>query len=180
VPGLSRYLETQADAIWEEGSKALLKGRLNLGLFSPEDLSTGLDIVRATSSAILEDRLAEKAAGQGPIDLEVASEDEEALVSRFRSFLTGLFTPERLDHLGARLDSEWRTLPPGNKWRPFVFLLASHMADPVAAGQVKGFLTLAFMGEMTAQSARADGSEVEFDTRCIAASRQSAGEAESP
>jgi hypothetical protein len=156
VPGLGGFLDKQADKIWEEGVDAVFKGELYLELFSPEELETGFKIFGATFGR---DDIAEETDTQEPLTLEVTKEDVETIVLQLGDYITGLFTPERLDQLRARLDAILRDPAYARKWSSFLFLVAQNMANEDAVEYEMQFLIQALIGEMAFVTAafREDG-----------------------
>ena len=144
VPGLSGFLEKQADKIWEEGLEALFMGELYLELFSEEELKTGFDILQE----VFKDDLAERRKTRDLRPLEMSEEKGKALISQVDSYLTELLTPARLRQLRARLDAILKDPAGEEKWLAFLYMVIQYMADEDAAGYEKHFVITAFMGEM--------------------------------
>jgi hypothetical protein len=149
VPGLSRFLEKQADSIWDEGSDAVFAGELHLGIFTVEELEAGFDIFKTT----LGDGISQETDTQEPITIEPTEETGKALVLRIDDFITELFTPVRLDQLRTRLNTILNDKDYPRRWLPFILMLADYMADEEAVENEKGFLISAFLGEMRAVGA---------------------------
>jgi hypothetical protein len=149
VPGLSGYLEKQADSIWQEGVDAVFEGDLYLGIFTSEDLEAGLVILQTTR----EGDIAQEAAAQDPATRAKKEEQGKALVSRIDAYLTELFTPARLDQLRNRLNTILDSSDYERRWVAFIMMLVEYMADEEAVENEKGFLISAFFGEMRAVGA---------------------------
>ncbi len=149
VPGLSRFLEKQADSIWDEGSDAVFAGELHLGIFAVEELEAGFDILEATLGA----GISQETDTQEPVAIKPTEETGKALVLRIDDFITELFTPVRLDQLRTRLNTILNDKDYPRKWLPFVLMLAEYMADEAAVENEKVFLISAFLGEMRAVGA---------------------------
>ncbi len=148
VPGLHGFLEKQADHIWEEGLDAVFTGELGLELFSPEEIGTGFEMFQTA----FQDDIAETMETQDLRPLEMSQEKGMALVLQWDSYLTELFTPERLDQLRARLEAILKDPAYAGKWFPFLYMLAEYMADEDAVKNEKQFLITALAGEMRAVS----------------------------
>jgi hypothetical protein len=155
VPGLSGFLEKQADSIWQEGIDAVFEGDLYLGIFTPEELEAGLVILGATR----EGDITQEAAAQEATTIEITEEQGKTLVSRIDDYLTGLFTPVRLDRLRNRLNAILDSSDYERRWVAFIMMLVEYMADEEAVENEKEFLITAFFGEM-----RAVGAAMEEDT----------------
>jgi hypothetical protein len=149
VPGLSRFLEKQADSIWDEGIDAVFAGDLYLGIFAVEELEVGFDIFKTT----LGDNLSQETDAQEPITIKPTEEQGKALVLGIDDFITELFTPLRLDLLRTRLDTILNDKDSPRRWIPFILMLADYLADEEAVANEKGFLISAFLGEMRAVGA---------------------------
>jgi hypothetical protein len=149
IPGLSGFLEKQADKIWEEGTDAIFEGDLYLELFTPEELETGFDIFETTFGG---DVSQETAPQETPL-LTIKEEKAKSLISRVDDYITELFTPERLDQLRARLNTVLNDPDCPKEWLAFIMMLGEYMATEDAAENEKPFLIRAFFGEMRAVSA---------------------------
>jgi hypothetical protein len=144
VPGLHGFLDKQADSIWEEGLEGIFTGELYLELFSEEELKTGFDILQT----VFKDDIAERRETQDLRPLEMSQEKGKALISQVDSYITELFTSERLDQLRARLDAILKDPAYTGKWLAFLYMVAKYMADEDAAENEKHFLITSFIGEM--------------------------------
>jgi len=147
VPGLLGFVEKQTNKVWEEGVEALFTGDLYLGLYSPEELDTALDI----SGATFEPDLAEEMATQDPLQVK-------DFIQQLDDYLTELITPERLDRLRARLAAVLKD-PAYKEWLSFLSMLVEYMADENAVEVEMRFLIQALLGEMemvTAEFQEAD------------------------
>jgi hypothetical protein len=155
VPGLSGFLEKQADSIWQEGVDAVFEGDLYLGIFTSEELEAGLVILGATR----EGDIIQEADAQDPTTIEITEEQGKALVLRIDDYLTELFSPVRLDRLRNRLNAILDSSDYERRWVAFIMMLVEYMADEEAVENEKGFLISAFFGEM-----RSVGAAMEEDT----------------
>jgi len=134
VPGLSGFLEKQADTIWQEGVDAVFEGDLYLGIFTSEELEAGLDILETARQG----DVTQEADAQDPTTIEITEEQGKALVSRIDDYLTELFTPVRLDQLRTRLNSILDSSDYERRWIAFIVLLVEYMADEDAVENEKG------------------------------------------
>jgi hypothetical protein len=146
IPGLTAYLQKQADSVWDEGLEAISSGDLYLELFSAEELRACFEIVSAGLGYTLGE-----AGPESPQTGRPTTEDIAATWQRLDTYLTELFTPARLDRLRARLDAliEGAAIP--KQWAPFVFLLTQRMSDEEALRYEKRFLVQALLGEISAR-----------------------------
>jgi hypothetical protein len=144
VPGLSGFLEKQADKIWEEGLHALFMGELYLELFSEEELGTGFGMLQE----VFKDDLAERRKTRDLRPLEMSEEKGKALISQVDSYLTELLTSERLEQVRERLDAILKDPAYEGKWSAFLYMVTQYMADEDAAEYEKPFFITAFLGEM--------------------------------
>jgi hypothetical protein len=143
VPGLGGFLAKRADSIWEEGVNAIYEGELNLGLYSPEELTAGLDAFR-TALGIGEINETESET----IVASMSEEKGKAVVLAIDHYVGRLFTPERLDQLRARIVTVLDTGEYPSKWLSFLLMLQEYMAYEDAAENERGFLIRALIGEM--------------------------------
>jgi hypothetical protein len=148
IPGLSGFMEKEADRIWEEGIHAVFEGDLYLGIFTTEELEAGLDIFGTT----LGGAVIEETASQDPTTLTVSEETFKTLIAGMDDYITELFTPERLDQLRARLNTILGSSDFTGKWLAFIMMLVEYMADEEAVENEKWFLISAFLGEIRSVS----------------------------
>jgi len=159
IPGLTGYLERQAGHIWDEGMDAIYAGELHLGLFSPEELERGLEILIAVNE---DDRKAE--APEGPHAGQLTQEGMKDLKLRLDSYMAELFTPQRFEHLGTRLNAVLEESAVPRRWSSLIVMLVQYARDEDAWDHLKrAFLPRALLGEMRAvgrseSEARAEGS----------------------
>lgn len=149
VPGLGRFLEKQADDIWQEGVDAVFEGDLYLGLFTSEELEVGFDIYLTTR----EGDVTQEAAAHEPSEMVITEEQGRGLITRVDDYLTELFTPVRLDQLRTRLNFILDSSDYKRRWIAFIMMLVEYMADEKAVENEKPFLIHAFFGEMRALAA---------------------------
>jgi hypothetical protein len=142
VPGLGGFLAKHADRIWEEGVDAIYDGKLNLGLFSPEELVAGLDAFR-TALEIGEINETESET----IVASMSEEKGKVVVLAIDNYVGQLFTPERLDQLRARIVTVLDTGEYPSKWLSFLLMLQEYIAYEDAAENERGFLIKALIGE---------------------------------
>jgi hypothetical protein len=143
VPGLSGYLEKQADKIWEEGTDAIFDGELSLELFTPDELMAGSEIFKTIFTGDGDD---DDDDDEG--DLEITEETGKALITQIDNYITELFTPERLEQLRARLKAIVDDPAYDKKWLAFFMMLNTYLTDEDAVENEKPFLIKTFFGEM--------------------------------
>lgn len=149
VPGLSGFLQKQADSIWEEGVEAVFKGNLHFGLFASKELEAGLESLKIA----LGDDLSQETAPRDIPALELTEEKLGALISQIDQYITKLLTSERLDQLRKRLHLVLDNKDFPQKWLAFTMMAVEYMADEDAVENEKRFLISAFLGEMKAYGA---------------------------
>jgi hypothetical protein len=143
MPGLGGFLTKQAENIWEEGMDAIYEGELNLGLYSPEELASGLEVFRA---AIGIDENKETEAEK--VVAAMSEEKGKAVVLAIDNYVGQLFTPERLGQLRARINAGLAAAEHPRERLAFLLMLKEHMAHENAAENERGFLIRALVGEM--------------------------------
>ena len=146
IPGLSGFLEKQADKIWEEGEEAVFKGELYLELFTEEELEAAAEIF----AEVLELETTEGVSSEEINRPELTQARIKTLISRVDDYVTGLFTPERMSRLEARLNEAANDPSYPEKWLSFRLMLAEYMAHEDAIENEKRFLIWALIGEMRA------------------------------
>jgi hypothetical protein len=144
VPGLRGFMEKQADKIWEEGLHAMFTGELHLELYSPKEIGVGFEMLQT----MFKDDIAERRETQDLRPLEMSQEKGKALISQVGSYITELFTPERLDQLRVRLNTILADPVYPKKWLAFLYMLAEYMAAEDAVEHEKHVLITSFIGEM--------------------------------
>jgi hypothetical protein len=150
IPGLTAYLERQADRIWEEGMAAIYAGDLDLALFSLEELEGGAAIFATTS-----DDTSEGAQSEERRSGELTGEDMMVLKRRLDSYVAELFTPRRCDQLRMRLGVILEESEVDKRWDPFVLLLFQYAGDEDSWEYVlTSVLPRALLGELRAVSGR--------------------------
>ena len=161
IPGLTGYMERQADKIWDEGTGAIYAGDLCLEIFSLEELEGGLEILIAVS---MDDSKAE--APEGPHGGQLTDKGMKALKLRLDSYIAELFTPQRFEQLTARLNTVLEESVVPRQWGSIVVLLIGYARDEDAWDHLKGaFLPRALMGEMRAMGRRERESEGEGERK---------------
>jgi hypothetical protein len=144
VPGLRSYLEKEADTVWEEGIEALENGKLNLELFSPEELQGGVDII----GEVLQLQIDGEAAREESHQPTLTEEQSKTFLTRLEEYVAGLFAPERLEQLRAHLDS-YLGEPGGNRpYMAFISMVDLHMRGDNAVEDEIWLLMQSFFWEM--------------------------------
>ncbi len=155
VPGLSGFVERQADKHWEEGLEALSTGELYLGLFTLEEIVASADIIKTA--------LAGDAAGeidtQELLTRRPSQKELREVVLQIEAYVIELVTPERLKALRARLRTALDEPAYRGEWLPFIYMLNEYMADENAVENETGVLVRAFVGEMGAAAAASEEAE---------------------
>lgn len=144
IPGLRSYLEKEADSTWEDGMKALESGKLNLELFSDEELRGGINIMVETLNLQTDDQAAEKEGRP----FTVTEEQGKTFIKRLDEYITGFLTPERFEQLRVHLDSYLND--PGDK-RPYVAFIGVvdiHLREADTVEDSMWFLLKSFVLEM--------------------------------
>ncbi len=144
--GLREYLENEADKVWKKGMESILAGDLYLGIYSPEELEAGIEIIAKVSgfdsgNAML---AADSSAWKFPDD------KAKTLVEQLHAFITKLFTRARLGQLREKMNTLMKDPQYKGEWFPFILLLKEHLADKKAVEYEKRFLVYAFFGELYA------------------------------
>lgn len=153
TPGLREYLEKEADKIWIRGMDAILAGDLYLGIYSPEELRAGIEII-ATASGF---DSVEAMLAADPSSLKLAGDKAETLVARLDSYITKLFTRARLGQLREKMNTLMKDPQYKGKWFPFIMLLKESLAGKEAVEYEKRFFISAFFSELRATAK--EGSE---------------------
>ena len=144
TPGLREYLEKEADKIWIKGMDAILVGDLYLGIYAPEELEAGIEII-ATVSGFYSGKAMLAA---DPSSWEFAGDKTKTFVAGLDDFITKLFTRARLGQLREKMNTLMKDPQYKGKWFPFILLLKEHLADKKAVEYEKRFLIYAFFGEL--------------------------------
>ena len=164
IPGLTGYLERQADKIWDEGVPAIYAGEVYLELYSPEELERGLEILIAVAVDDTKGREAE--ALEGPDAGRLTQEGMQDLKLRLDSYIAELFTPARFEQLGARLNAVLEESSVPRQWSSLVVMLVQYARDEDAWDYLKrAFLPRALMGEMREVGRRERESEGEDERK---------------
>jgi hypothetical protein len=158
VPGLSGFLEREADKIWDEGTAAIFEGELVLNLFTPEELEPGLDIIK---EALAEQEIAETALEKGT-KLKVGEEQAREVVARTTAYVEALVTPERFEQIREQLNRliKSREYPP--KWLAFLLMVSEDAKAEDGLEGLRVFLLKTFIGEL--RQLEVSSEEVEEDT----------------
>jgi len=144
TPGLHEYLENEADKVWKKGMDSILAADLHLGIYSPEELEAGIEMIAAASG--FDSGNAMLAAD--PSAWEFAGDKAKTLVAGLDDFITKLFTRARLGQLREKMNTLVKDPQHKGKWFPFILLLKEHLADKKAVEYEKKFLIYAFFGEL--------------------------------
>jgi hypothetical protein len=154
VPGLSGFLEREADKIWDEGTDAIFEGNLVLNLFTPEELEPGLQIIKEAMS------VDEEALEQGA-KLKVGEEQARDVVSRTAAYVEALVTPERFEQIREQLNQliNNREYPP--KWTAFLLMVSEDARAEDGLEGLRVFLLKTFIGEMRHFEANSEEEDVE-------------------
>lgn len=134
IPGLSKYLEKELDAAWEEGFAAMVDGDLVLGIYSLQELMETAEIVAnclgfdpsMPSSSRLD---------------QPTPEELNQLVEEIDRYVTNLFSPDRLDLLKNHLQAVSRDPDFPREYLSFLFMLQASFREGDPLKTAKGFLT---------------------------------------
>ncbi len=124
-------------------------GDLHLGLFTAEELETGLDIFSST----LGDDVGQETAAHEPTERAITEEQGKTLISHIDNYVIELFTPARLEQTRSRLNAFLNSSDCPKKWLAFLMMLVTQLADEEVVENEKGFLIAAFLGEMRSANA---------------------------
>jgi hypothetical protein len=144
IPGIQGFVTKQTDKIWEEGSNAVFEGELYLGLYTEDELITAAEMMQ---DALGIDPAAETIP-QEVVSVGMTEKKITALIARFDDYITGLFTPERLDELRQHLHQVVKASAFDEKWMSFMLLLEEDMAAEDALDHEMGFLIGTLFGEL--------------------------------
>jgi hypothetical protein len=124
VPGLTGFLEEEADKIWAAGSDDVFTGRLFLDLFTPEERNDTLEIITET----VEDEAGAARPDKKGSRAKLGTQEAQKIISNISDYLQEILTPERFDQLQEQLDLllEEEDYPPQH--RAFLLMLAEDMA----------------------------------------------------
>lgn len=142
TPGLNKFFEQQIDKMWEEGEDAVFWGRLDLELFTLEEVEAGLRLMEGVLTP-------DTAAPEQPTP-EITEAKSHTLFAQLNTYLTERFTPERLEQLRQRLLTVLHERNFPSEYTPFVVMLSQYMAEEEALENEKAFLLKAFLGQMRA------------------------------
>ena len=153
TPGLREYLEKEADKIWIKGRNAILAGDLYLGIYAPEELEAGIEIIATVSGF----DSVEAMLAADPSAWILADDKAENLLVRLDNYITKLFTRARLGQLREKMNTLMKDPQYKGKWFPFIMLLKESLADKEAVDYKKRFFISAFFSELRATAK--EGSE---------------------
>ena len=155
VPGLSGFLQKQADRTWEEGMAALFQGDLYLELFTQEEIRGGVEVFREVVGDV--------ETGEAASTPIVLSQDKaRTIAERLGEYVTELITPERLERLRDRVEILMADQA-YSKWLPFLFLLDEALAEEDVLENDLRLLVTAFTGELRAISSHLTEAEEEHE-----------------
>ncbi|MCK6626543.1 MAG: hypothetical protein L6R45_15365 [Anaerolineae bacterium] len=138
VPGLENYLDKQVDKLWDEAEEALFRGELNLGLFTTEELEAGAKIFNRVM----------RGQTDGEATADSTKEQTQNLYVQLNAYLAGLFTPERLEQLRARLQTILEEGGYPGRYTSYVRMMAEAMTYEDAAENERPFLLKTLLGEL--------------------------------
>lgn len=152
IPGLQNYLEKQTDKIWDEGEEAIFAGKLDLELFTEEELEATAQIFKS----VLGEQTDNESATAEEVKEKFVPAKTKELFTQIEAYLTERLTSERLEQLRARLQTvlDEGSYPP--KYSAFIRMVTEAMADEQAVENEIGFLLRAILGELRAASWGAD------------------------
>lgn len=153
TPGLREYLEKEADKIWIKGMDAILAGDLYLGIYAPEELEAGIEIIATVSGfdsgkAML---------ASDPSAWKLPDDKAKNLLVSLDNYITKLFTRARLGQLREKMNALMKDPQYKGKWFPFIMLLKESLASKEAVEYEKRFFIFAFFSELRATAK--EGSE---------------------
>ncbi|MDP3186342.1 MAG: hypothetical protein Q8M58_13830 [Anaerolineales bacterium] len=141
TPGLREYLEKEADKIWIKGMDAILVGDLYLGIYAPEELEAGIEIIATVSGF----DSVEAMLAADPSAWILADDKAENLLVRLDNYITKLFTRARLGQLREKMNTLMKDPQYKGKWFPFIMLLKESLADKEAVKYEKRFFISVFL-----------------------------------
>lgn len=142
TPGMQAYMQKQVDQQWAEGVAALYNGELYLELFTHEELQAAADLFAEVLGYDSETSTRQE------ITEDTKSGVGQALITRAETYITEMFTPERLAQLRDRLATLVNERVLEGKWLAFVYMLREDMKADNALEDQKGFLMRALFGEI--------------------------------
>jgi hypothetical protein len=152
-PGLRDYLQDFIVDMREEAAFAAFTGELYLGLFTPEDLETGMRWMAASLLDKPVDALSENDLAS---HLELGEDDIARATAGLEECLDGLvdvlWCARLQQHLADLLSADEISA----SWQPFVLTLRDSLENPELLADARPFLLSAFLGEIR----RAGGLEV--------------------
>ncbi|MBI1877402.1 MAG: hypothetical protein HYR94_04085 [Chloroflexi bacterium] len=150
TPGLNKFLEKQADKIWDEGMDAVFNGELDLALYTLEEIEAGMMMLQTLAG----DDAADEADPQP--ERQLTEENIMAFIGQLDAYLTERLTPERVEQSRARLQTMLQEEDYPLEYTAFIHMVADNMADTEAAEYEKPFLLHAFIGEIRATASAID------------------------
>lgn len=137
-PGFRKYMDKQVDQIYDDGLRATFTGELPLNLFTPEEMTPAVELVR------------------NAFDMEEARKGKKrdnshvmkALIPQLLDYLKPLVTPTRVQQIEATLAERVAEASQIHSTRlPFLDLKRSAFAEADAAEIEQGFLVAALIGQ---------------------------------
>jgi hypothetical protein len=145
IPGLGGFLEKKADEVWDEGMHALYMGDLNLGLFTPDELGEGVEIL----NKVMTEGLSQDVITSGKLPPRLVEERSVGFVIQIDKYITELATPELMERVRERIEAAALDPDYKERWSAFIFMLVQYFVEETAeTHDEKPFLVYAFMGEM--------------------------------
>ena len=144
VPGLYKYLQKQADKVWEEGIEAIRAGDLYLKVYAQKEVMGAIEIF----ASLIGFDSAEEMIAADTRSVDIPPEATKTYLEQVECHIARLFTPARLDKLRSRMDAILRDPEYRGKWTPFVMMLSEYLRDEQAVENEIGFLISALFGEI--------------------------------
>lgn len=143
IPGLL-YLEKEVDTVWDEGLKAIESGELELELYSYEELLGGIEILLE----VLQPQVEEKRVQGDSYQPALSDKQGKMLITRIEEYITGLFTPKRLEQLREHLNSCLQEPSANRPYLAFIGMVNLHMQADDAVEDEMALLMRTFFREV--------------------------------
>lgn len=147
MPGMRHYLEREVDKAWDAAEHAIFEGELYLGLYSTEELDGARQILMDVTGVDI-------SAVEAEMQRKSAREREtisRTIVKRLDTYVTALFTPERLKELQQRITALLEK-PSDQRWVPFLMLFSGSLHDEDVVVNNKRLLIMALLSEIMRQA----------------------------
>jgi hypothetical protein len=142
---LFSFLQRQGDEIGGQGEKALFTGKLNLGLFSVEEVDHALTLYQAAYDELAEAREEEGDEAEASTTIETI----QAVLPQWQAYLRALFTPARLEQVRARMDEVVNDPAYGkDPLAPFLMMLRRNFAEESDLAYHERILHFILIGEV--------------------------------